>query len=48
VKETPDKIRLVLTAVFDFKAKNMELEDLNSRARSNNIKNNTNKKILDI
>ena len=25
-------------AVFDFKAKNMELKDLNSRVQSNNIK----------
>jgi hypothetical protein len=38
------QIRLVLTTKFDFQDKNMDLEDLNSRVRRNNIKNNTNKK----
>jgi len=42
------KITLALTEVFDFKAKNIELTDLNSRVRSNNTKINTNRKILDI
>jgi len=39
---------LALTAVFDFEAKNMEMKDINSRVRSNNIKTNTNRNILDI